>query len=272
MNLVFYLAIDRLPLGTTVAIEFIGPVTVAAVGSRTRRDALALALAVLGVALLSGVRLEGSPAGVALALGAGALWAGYVVLGHRVAAERALRPRDGLAVGMLAGAVVLAPFLVGTTGPAWSHPALLAACLGVGILASVVPYALEQLAMTRLLRARFALLLALLPASAALVGAVVLGQVPGLLELAGIGLVGVAAGLGGAEWCPPLRRPSRALARRGRRPARRRRAPAARRRWCRCRAAGSCRGSRRRGAGRRRAGRRARARRCGPGPRRGEAG
>ncbi len=196
MNLVFYLAIDRLPLGTTVAIEFIGPVTVAAVGSRTRRDALALALAVLGVALLSGVRLEGSPAGVALALGAGALWAGYVVLGHRVAAERALRPRDGLAVGMLAGAVVLAPFLVGTTGPAWSHPALLAACLGVGILASVVPYALEQLAMTRLPRARFALLLALLPASAALVGAVVLGQVPGLLELAGIGLVGVAAGLG----------------------------------------------------------------------------
>lgn len=196
MNLAFYLAIDRLPLGTAVAIEFVGPVAVAAAGSRTRRDALALALAVVGVALLADVRLEGSPAGVALALGAGALWAAYVVLGHRVAAEPGLRPRDGLAAGMAAGALVYAPFLAGPSGAAWADPALLGACLLVGLLASVVPYALEQLAMTRLPRARFALLLALLPASATLVGAVVLGQIPGPLELAGIVLVGVAAGLG----------------------------------------------------------------------------
>src|SRR3954452_5552795 len=195
MNLAFYEAIARLPLGTAVAIEFAGPITVAALGSRTRRDAAALALATLGVLALADVHLAGSPGGVALALAAGVLWAGYIVLGHRVAADPGIRPQDGLATGMAIGALVLAPVLIGPAGPAFDSAPLLAACVGVGLASSVVPYALEQLAMRRLPRARFALMLALLPATAAVVGAIILGQVPGPVEACGIALVVVASSL-----------------------------------------------------------------------------
>ncbi|MDP9400965.1 MAG: EamA family transporter [Actinomycetota bacterium] len=195
MNLAFYLAIERLPLGTAVAIEFCGPIAVAALGSRTRRDAAALALAALGVLLLADVHLSGSPAGVALAGAAGALWAGYIVLGHRVAADRGIRAQDGLALAMVIGAAGLAPALAPAAVPALASPALLGACLLVGLASSVVPYALEQVAMSRLPRARFALLLSLLPATAAIVGAIVLGQVPGLLEAGGIALVVAASSL-----------------------------------------------------------------------------
>jgi inner membrane transporter RhtA len=195
MNLTFYLAIDRLPLGTAVAIEFCGPIAVAALGSRTRRDLAALALALAGVLALADVHIAGSPLGFALAAGAGAFWAGYIVLGHRVAADPQIRPQDGLALAMAIGAVGLAPALVASAVPALVSPALLAACLAVGVASSVVPYALEQVAMRRLPRARFALLLALLPATAAIVGAIVLGQIPGLVEAAGIALVVVAASL-----------------------------------------------------------------------------
>ena len=195
MNLCFYLAIDRLPLGTAVAIEFCGPIAVAALGSRTRRDAAALALATAGVLALADVHLAGSPGGLALALAAGAFWSLYIVLGHRVASDAAIRPQDGLALGMAIGALGLAPVLVSSAVPALVSPPLLAACLLVGVASSVLPYALEQIAMRRLPRARFALLLALLPATAAIVGAAVLGQVPGALEAAGIALVVVAASL-----------------------------------------------------------------------------
>jgi len=195
MNLTFYLAIDRLPLGTAVAIEFCGPIAVATLGSRTRRDAAALGLAVLGVLLLADVHLAGAPLGVGLALAAGGFWALYIVLGHRLAMEPGLRPRDGLAAGMGIGALAFAPFLVASAGPAFAAPWRLGACLLVGLLSSVVPYGLDQLAMTRLPRARFALLLSILPATAAIVGAVVLGQLPGPAELAGIGLVVAASAM-----------------------------------------------------------------------------
>ncbi len=195
MNLCFYLAIDRLPLGTAVAIEFCGPIFVAALGSRTRRDVVAVTLGVAGVLALADVHLTGSPGGFALAAGAGVFWAAYVVLGHRVAADRAIRPQDGLALAMAIGALGLAPALVASAVPALVDPLLLAACLAVGVASSVVPYGLEQIAMRRLPRARFALLLALLPATAAVVGAIVLGQVPGIVEAAGIGLVVAAASL-----------------------------------------------------------------------------
>jgi inner membrane transporter RhtA len=195
MNLAFYLAIDRLPLGTAVAIEFSGPVAVAALGSRSRRDLLALALAVLGVRQLADVHVSGSPAGVAFALTAGALWAVYIVLGHRVASDPGIRPQDGLAAGMALGAIVLAPFLVSEAVPGLTDLGLLLASIAVGLASSVVPYVLEQVAMRRLSRARFALLLALLPATAAIVGAIVLGQIPGVLEAVGILLVVAAAGL-----------------------------------------------------------------------------
>lgn len=195
MNVVFYLAIARLPLGTAVAIEFLGPIAVAAAGSRTRLDAGALGLAMCGVALLADVRLAAAPLGVALALGAGACWALYIVLGHRVARDPGIRPQDGLAGGMLVGAVALAPVLAPVASPAFGAPLLLAACIGVGLASSVVPYGLEQVAMRRLPRARFALLLSLLPATAAVIGAVVLGQIPHPIEVAGIALVVTAAGL-----------------------------------------------------------------------------
>jgi len=195
MNLCFYLSIDRLPLGTAVAIEFCGPIAVAALGSRTRRDLLALALAVAGVLALADVHIAGSPAGFALAAGAGVFWAAYIVLGHRVAADQQIRPQDGLALAMAIGAAGLAPVLVVSAVPALVDPLLLAACLGVGVASSVVPYALEQVAMRRLPRARFALLLALLPATAAVIGAIVLEQIPGLLESAGIALIVAAASL-----------------------------------------------------------------------------
>jgi inner membrane transporter RhtA len=195
MNLAFYEAIARLPLGTAVAIEFAGPIAVAALGSRTRRDVVALALAVAGVLLLADVHIAGEPAGVALAVAAGVLWAGYIVLGHRVAAEPAIRPQDGLAAAMAIGAVVLAPALVSSAAPAFSDAALLAACVGVGLASSVVPYGLEQLAMRRLPRARFALLLSLLPATAAVMGAIILGQIPSVAEAIGIALVVAASSL-----------------------------------------------------------------------------
>jgi inner membrane transporter RhtA len=195
MNVCFYLAIDRLPLGTAVAIEFWGPIAVATLGSRSRRDAGALGLAVGGVLLLADIHLSGSPAGVAFAFAAGGCWAVYVVVGHRVATDPSLRPQDGLAMGMAIGALVLAPFLVPSAVPAFVAPWRLGACVLVGVLSSVIPYALEQLAMVRLRRARFALLLSLLPATAALVGAVILGQIPGPLELTGIAMVVAASGL-----------------------------------------------------------------------------
>lgn len=199
MNLCFYLAIARIPLGTAVAIEFLGPIAVAALGSRTRRDAGALVLAIGGVLLLADVRISGAPLGVALALGAGACWAAYIVLGHRVARDPGIRPQDGLAAGMLVGAIVLAPALAAPAARAFATPWLLAACVGVGLAASVVPYALEQIAMRRLARARFALLLSLLPATAAIVGALVLGQVPRAGEALGIAVVVLASGLGSHE-------------------------------------------------------------------------
>ena len=195
MNLCFYLAIDRLPLGTAVAIEFCGPIAVAALGSRTRRDILALSLAVAGVLALADVHLAGSPGGLALAAGAGAFWSVYIVLGHRIARDAGIRPQDGLALGMAIGALGLAPVLVSSAVPALTSAPLLAACLLVGLASSVLPYALEQIAMRRLPRARFALLLALLPATATIVGALMLGQVPGVVETAGIALVVLAASL-----------------------------------------------------------------------------
>lgn len=194
MNLCFYLSIERLPLGTAVAIEFLGPVMVAAVGSRTRRDVGAFVCAAAGVALLAEVTVSGAGpgalAGVGFALAAAGQWALYIVLGWRVAAGG--RGVDGLAVGMLAGALVIAPVALPPALPALADPRLAALCLGVGVLSSVVPYVLDQLVLARVGTGRFALLLALLPATAAVVGLVVLGQVPGVAETVGITLVVLA--------------------------------------------------------------------------------
>lgn len=189
VNVTFYLSIARIPLGTAVAIEFVGPVAVAAVGSRRHRDLGGLALLIAGVGLLSGVNISGSALGVVLALVAGVGWAGYIVLGHRLARATELRPQDGLAAGLAIGAIVLAPFFAGRTGPVFEHAGLFLRAALVALASNVVPYSLEQLAMRRLTRPRFAVMLALLPATATLMGLVILGQLPTIGDAGGIALV-----------------------------------------------------------------------------------
>jgi inner membrane transporter RhtA len=190
MNVAFYEAIARLPLGTAVALEFAGPVLVAAVGSRTARDVAALSLVMCGVFLIADVQWSGSTLGVLFALAAALLWAGYIVLGKRVA-DVGLGV-DGLAVGFGVATVVLSPLALGT-GPVWRSPELLLMGIGVGVLATVVPYALDQVVLRRLGQASFALLLSLLPVTATLVGLVVLRQVPSLPEA--LGITAVVVGL-----------------------------------------------------------------------------
>ena len=195
MNVAFYLAIDRLPLATVGAVEFLGPIALAAAGVRTGRNALALVLAVAGVALLADVRFAGAPLGFAFAFANCALFAAYVVVGHRVAGDGGTAGVDRLGAAMLVALVVVSPVGLVQAAAVARHPVLLLAGAGVGVCSSVIPYVCDQLAMARLPRSTFALLLALLPATAALLGAVVLRQVPSPPELAGIALVaaGVAA-------------------------------------------------------------------------------
>jgi inner membrane transporter RhtA len=187
MNLCFYLAVERLPLGTAVAIEFTGPIAVAAFGTRSARNVAGLGLASAGVLLLADVQWEASAAGVIAALAAAALWAVYIVVGSRVAGS--VTGSDGLAWALLVGTVVISPF--GVAGLVAGSPtlAVVAACAVVGILSNVVPYSLDQLVLPRLSPSQFALLLSLLPATAAVVGAVLLGQHPTPPEVVGIALV-----------------------------------------------------------------------------------
>ena len=187
MNLFFYLAIDELPLGNAVAFEFLGPIVVAAVGARSVRNASAVALAIAGVALLAEVQPDGSARGVVFALSAGAAWAGYIVLGHRVA--RAGLSVDGLGLGMLVGAAAISIVGAGDLGPAFEAPGLLLLALSTGLFSNAIPYAIDQVVLRRIDQYRFALLQAMLPVSAALIGAIALSQTPTGGEVAGIALV-----------------------------------------------------------------------------------
>jgi inner membrane transporter RhtA len=193
MNLTFYLAIDRLHLGKGVAIEFIGPITVAALTTRSRRNAVALALATLGVVVLSGIEIDDQPLGLLFIFLAAACWAGYVVLSARVAQYD--RGVAGLAVGLGFGALVLAPFGIAQSGPAWSDPRLLGLCLLIGLFSNAIAYGIDQYTLRRIPVRRFSVLLALLPVTATVFGFLFLDQTPSVPDLVGIGLVlaGVAA-------------------------------------------------------------------------------
>ena len=189
MNCCFYLAIDRLPLATVAAIEFLPVIALAAIGARTQRNALALLLAVPGVYLLTGVHLEGEALGMALAFANAALFALYIVLAHRVSRLGQLSGIDGLAASMLVAAAVVTPIAGPAALPALVDPVALLAGVGVGISSSVIPYVSDQLAMRRLARSTYALMVSLLPATATVIGVVVLAQVPSPAELAGVSLV-----------------------------------------------------------------------------------
>ncbi len=224
MNTCFYVAIDRLPLGTVAAIEFLPVIALAALGARSMRNVAALALAVPGVYLLTGIRFEGEPLGVALAFANALLFAAYIVLAHRVARHGGLSGIDGLAASMLIAAVVVTPMGGWEVIPALTDPLALAAGIGVGVCSSVIPYVSDQLAMRRLPRATYALMVSLLPATATVIGVLVLAQIPSLAELAGVGLVitGVALhrappeqpprGAPAAPASPPARASARAAA------------------------------------------------------------
>jgi len=195
MNVLFYLAVARLPLATVGAIEFLGVVLLATAGAKTPRNAAALALTVCGVAALADLRLAGQPLGFACAFGNCALFVLYVVLGHRVAnndagtATGAMSGIDQLGAAMLVAAVAVTPVGLGGALAAFAHPVLLLAGVGVGLCSSVIPYVTDQLAMARLPRASFALLLALLPMLGTIIGAIVLRQPPTGQDLLGIALV-----------------------------------------------------------------------------------
>lgn len=195
MNCSFYLAIARLPLGTVAAIEFLPVVGLAALGSRTRRNLSAVGLAAVGVYLLTDVVLAGEPIGVAFAFANAALFAAYIALGHKVAQHGAGAGIDSLGLAMLVAAVVVTPLAGPAALPAFAQPLTVLAGAGVGVSSSVIPYVTDQLAMARIKRSTYALLVSLLPATATVVGLVILAQVPTAVEVLGVGLVILAVGV-----------------------------------------------------------------------------
>jgi inner membrane transporter RhtA len=188
MNCCFYLAIDRLPLATVAAIEFLPVIGLAVLGARNRRNAVALALAVAGVYVLTGVHLEGEPLGIALAFANALLFGAYIVLADK-AAKRSGAGIDSLAVAMIVAAIVVTPIAGWAAVPAFSDPTALLAGIGVGVSSSVIPYVTDQLALKRLDRATYSVMIALLPAVATIIGLLVLVQVPSATELGGVALV-----------------------------------------------------------------------------------
>jgi inner membrane transporter RhtA len=189
MNVCFYEAIARLPLGTVSAIEFLPVILLAAVGLRSARNGAALGLAVIGVYVLTRVQVRGVALGFAFAFANAALFALYIVLAHRISRSPSLRGIDGLGAAMLVAAVAITPLGGAAVVPHLLDPVAVGAGIGVGISSSVIPYVCDQLAMARLRRETYSLMVSLLPATATVVGFVVLGQVPTVRELVGVCLV-----------------------------------------------------------------------------------
>lgn len=194
MNGLFYLALERLPLGVTVTIEVLGPLTLSILASRRASSLVWALLALAGVAALGGGgwdRLD--PLGVLFALGAAASWALYILASARVGREF---PRlDGLALAMAFGALLALPFGVADAGAALLRVDLLAIGFAVALLSSTIPYAFELMALRRLSPAVFAILMSLGPATASSAGFLLLGQSLSWLEIVGIALV-IAASIG----------------------------------------------------------------------------
>lgn len=200
MNGLFYLSIDRIPLGAAVTIEVLGPLALSVIMSRRWTAWLWAGLAAVGVVLLG----QGSfghldPVGVLLAAGAGVAWVFYILLSARTGA--AFARFDGLAIAMAFGAVMVLPFGIATSGAALIRPDLLALGAAVALLSSAIPYALELVALRRLPAGTFAVLLSLAPAIAALAGLVLLGQTFTWVGAVAVALV-VAASIGAVQSAP----------------------------------------------------------------------
>jgi inner membrane transporter RhtA len=199
MNATFYLALAHLPLGTVGAIEFLGPIGLAAFGMRTIRNIGALLIAICGVYILTNSRFEGAAIGYFYAFANCALFLIYIVLGHRIAGKGAAGGIDRLGMAMLIALAVSLPIGFSDAAVAFTVPELLAAGIVVGVCSSVIPYVCDQFAMARLPRSSFALMLALLPATATVIGIVVLRQFPTPAELAGVALVVIGVAVHRAE-------------------------------------------------------------------------
>jgi inner membrane transporter RhtA len=189
MNTAFYLALDRLPMSLVAAMEFVGTIGVAFYGLRTGRNLAALALTVAGVFLLIDVKWSSDPVGLFWAALNGALFVGYIVLGHRISESGASGGVDLLGAAMAIAFVFIMPIGIVEAAQAFGSVELVLAGIGVGVCSSVIPYISDQLAMSRLPRASFALMLALLPAMATLIGVIVLAQIPSLQDSIGVLLV-----------------------------------------------------------------------------------
>ena len=192
MNSLFYEAIARVPLGTTVTIEVLGPLILSVVVSRRASAWLWAVLAFAGVAILGQGSWESlDPVGVAFACGAGVMWVAYILLSARTGQR--FERLDGLAIAMSIGAVVTIPFGVVTAGPPLFHPAVLLLGVAVAVLSSAIPYGLELLALRRLPASTFSILMSLSPALAATAGLIVLHQALTLQDGIGIVLVVIAS-------------------------------------------------------------------------------
>jgi inner membrane transporter RhtA len=188
MNLSFYLAISRIPLGLAVTLEFVGPLGVAVAGSRRALDVAWVALAATGIALIAPWSGSGiDPVGAGLALLAGAFWAAYILLGGRV--SRAIPGGAAVSVGMIVAAIVVLPFALAAGGLAALTPRLFATGLMVALLSSAVPYTLEMIALRALPARTFGILMSLEPAVAALCGLLFLGEYLAAAQWVAVALV-----------------------------------------------------------------------------------
>jgi inner membrane transporter RhtA len=201
MNFTFYSAIARIPLGVAVTVEFVGPLGVAVAGSRRALDVLWVVLAAGGIVLLAPLGVLGAtpldPVGLLLALGAGVLWAMYILLSARVG--RTFSGVTGLSIAMAIGAVVLLPIGVAQAGNALLNPSLLVLGAGVALLSSVIPYSLELAALRRMSTSAFGVFMSLEPALAALIGWLVLREALELRAILALALVTTAA-IGATRW------------------------------------------------------------------------
>ena len=192
MNLMFYKALETVPLGIAIALEFTGPLAVALFGSRHLRDVAWVALAVVGLVLLApetGAQAL-DPAGVAYALGAGVCWALYIVYGQKAGSEHG--PQT-VALGTIIAALVAVPFGIAHAGTDLLSPALLPIALGVALLSTALPYTLEMVALTRMPTRTFGMLMSLEPAIGALCGLLFLHERLSLLQWLAIGAIIIAS-------------------------------------------------------------------------------